>query len=299
MANEIRNWAKPKHLGHTYAKQVLLEMADLSDDCGICDATIPQIAETLEVSTKSVERGIAFLEEIKLIERKEAKRKFGQFPQKITRINIPSEVKAKINDRRAKYGLAPTDCQSDGEASQQTDSPLPTDSQPVGGDNRQTDSPPPTDQESNGLTGCLNIGESEGLNLEEHKEDFSFSAPARASAAHVWREVYPESELDSEQELQLSNRLPEVVESVWRQNLLDWRLNKWGRNNISGQINRYKTELEKHEKSEEEKNGTLSKSSKNGNKRFESERERREYAAQKRIQFGDAADDILRREGII
>ncbi len=94
-------------------------------------------------------------------------------------------------------------------------------------------------------------------------------------AIEIYREIYPTVFLDKETLEDFARRLPEVEESVWRQNVLDWKLSRWGRNNIPGMIERYFKQLKKWKKEQEElefagenlnagiqKNGTKYKNSK-------------------------------------
>ena len=61
MANKIVNAVKKIKLGNANAKSVLRELADCANKDGFCFPSYATIAEVLEVSSKSIQRGMEFL----------------------------------------------------------------------------------------------------------------------------------------------------------------------------------------------------------------------------------------------
>lgn len=269
MANDIKNWAKRQTVGDRAAKSVLLELADCANEDGYLWYAIPTIAATLEASPKTVERALCHLQEKGFIIRSDREKAGGRFTSKGTQLNISAKdwqaIKAEREARRARH--RPTDKLSVGEEK-------PQDILTDGEDDRQTFCPPPTDKLTNGQNVCQTIKNKDDISepSEEPQEEISLSGtgvrpPVREIPAHeifgeesneplpeehcptraiaIYREIYPTAHLNGEQLEDFAKRLPEVEESVWRQNLLDWKLNRWGSNNLSGIINRYRGELKK------------------------------------------------------
>lgn len=102
MANDIRNWAKRQTVGDRNAKGILLEIADLADPDGYCTYGIAAIASTLEMSTRTVERGFSVLQEKNLIRREEGEKEAGKFTSKNTQILIPEDDRQTILEARRK-----------------------------------------------------------------------------------------------------------------------------------------------------------------------------------------------------
>ena len=129
----------------------------------------------------------------------------------------------------------------------------PSDGKPVRRENRQTENP--SDNIKIKSSQNKNIEKQESLSLPKRKlsvdeaveilesevEIEENSSPTRA--IEIFREVFPLHYLDGRNLEDFAIRLPEIEESVWRQNLLDWRLSGWQPGNISGIIKRYEREL--------------------------------------------------------
>lgn len=172
MSNDIKNWSKRQTVGERNAKVVLLEIADVANDDGYSWYSIPTIAATLEASTKTVERGIAYLVDKKIITRADRERKSGRYTSKGTQINISEDDWQEIRDaraaRRAKLRLLPTDNFSDGDDS-------PADKMTDGENENQSNYPPPPDKMTCGETSPtdnLTVGQNDGQ-YTKNKEVFS------------------------------------------------------------------------------------------------------------------------------
>ncbi len=121
-------------------------------------------------------------------------------------------------------------------------------------------------------------------------------------AIKIFREIYPTTYLDGEKLKDFAARLPEVEESVWRQNLLDWKLSGWQSSNISGLIKRYHKELKDWQTEQVKKQNGGSNGNaiiQTGQSGFETANQRRDREARERIRAGNSADELLRRHGII
>jgi Helix-turn-helix domain len=184
MSNDIKNWAKRQTVGERNAKVILLEIADVADDDGYSWYSIPTIAATLEASTKTVERGIAYLVDKKIITRADRERKSGRYTSKGTQINISEDDWQKIQDiraeRKAKSKLSPTDNLTDGNDS-------PTDNLTGGESKQQPNHSLPTDKMTYGETSPtdnLTVGQNDGQ-YTKNKDVFSEPLKTHTPRARV------------------------------------------------------------------------------------------------------------------
>lgn len=265
MANDLRNWAKKQTVGDRNAKGILLELADIANADGVLWYAIPTIAATLEMSTKTVERGLAALVEKKIIVREDREQTKGKFTSKLTRLVIPENDWTEILIDRARRELEkqtqkPTVKLSDGDD-------FPTDNLTVGDEkptdnlsetpeNQQTNCPEPTDKLSTGQNDGQYIRDkeliSETFNLkhqeEEKRECITLSNvrgnsrnPRKNSLSEIseskklivfahpavigYAEIFPNEQIGLSTFEDLTVLLPEVEESVWLQTLREWRMN--------------------------------------------------------------------------
>lgn len=110
-------WAKSQKVGDRNAKSVLLEIADCANEAGYSWYAIATIAETLEASPKTVERGLHYLESKNIITRTERTKQHGKFTSKGTQINIPEADWQQIREARSirRNRFRPSDNLTDGE----------------------------------------------------------------------------------------------------------------------------------------------------------------------------------------
>lgn len=183
MGNFIKNWAKRQKVGDRNAKGILLEIADCaSDDTGYMWYAEKTIAETLEMSVKTVERGLAYLIEKKFICRSDREKVKGKFSSKGTQILISEndwqDIRAKQAIARAKQSQ-PSDKLTDGEEKPQDNlsdgDTEPTDKLSDGGEKPQDKL---TDGEENQPSICpkpaVNLSDGQFVSLTLNKEELIF-----------------------------------------------------------------------------------------------------------------------------
>lgn len=266
MGNKITNWAKEIKVGNGVAKAVLLCLADeaFDDDRGFVSVTQQQIAGVIEFDKRSVMRGLDFLEAEAqgLIRRIKTKNETGKNNPNRYQILCPPETfveKEKPGDRESPIepdlvteshlDTEPSDRESllNGQYPEPGDSLSPLNDEKPG--DSVSPSTPLKDKELliNSLSSApprarqkLSVDEAAEL-LE--REQPGPDNPSPTKAIKIFREVFPLYQLEGQQLDDFAKVLPEIEESVWRENLRYWRLGNYQANNIGGMIERYHDKL--------------------------------------------------------
>lgn len=131
-------------------------------------------------------------------------------------------------------------------------------------------------------------------------KNFVPTPAAPTLAVKIYAEHYPLVSLDQGELKIFKKLLPDVVPSIWRENLLEWRLSRWKERSIPGMISRYKEKLKKWQQEqlenfqqEEKKGDELALTTNNGNGHLEVKK--RSPRAQEAVNRGEALHELRKR----
>lgn len=278
MGNIITNWAQTQKAGGGVAKAVLLCLSDKAADYerGHVSMTLNQIAEIVEFSRRAIIDNLETLEERKLIApRSKSKKSDGTNNPNSYRILCPDSIFNKVDeagaDAHEKEPGAP-DALSEADKVQQAHYPgaspaLPRDEKEAKILQENAQGAPDALCQPGAPAAPSTVFKEEELNNynslspcarreltpdeifePDEIEQITENLESPTEAIKIWREVFPNAFIDGQKLADFAKVLPEVEASVWRQNLLDWRLSGWQAGNISGIIKRYERELKDWQK---------------------------------------------------